>query len=214
MRFAVVAVLLFLSAVGLGYTYSRNSSAPTFITAPVERGNIATLIKASGTVEAVVTVDVSSQLSGRIAKVFVGFNDSVKAGQPIAQLDQEIFTAQVNEAKAALSVARATAQVQRASLERAKVAILNAQTAKRLAGAKSAAISARQDELQRDLQRKLQLVRTGSGTERDLTQTRALHDAGIADLRASVEQIQMKVEAIAIAEAEREMAEANLNNAL
>ena len=214
MRFAVVAVLLCVSVVGLGYTYNQRGPAPTFITAPVERGNIATLIKASGTVEAVVTVDVSSQLSGRIAKVFVGFNDWIKAGQPIAQLDQEIFTAQVNEARAALSVARATAQVQKASLERAKVAILNAQTAKRLAEAQSAAISARQDELERDLQRKLQLVRTGSGTERELTQTRAQHDAGIADLRASIEQIQMKVEAIAIAEAEQEMAEANLNNAL
>src|SRR6516162_3700326 len=214
MRFAIVAVLFCASIVGLGYAFSQGSPAASFITAAVERGNITTVVKASGTVEAVVTVDVSSQLSGRIAKVFVGFNDAVKAGQPIAQLDQEIFTAQVNEARAALSVARASAQVQRASLERAKVAVLNAQTAKRLAEAQSAAISARQDELERDLQRKLQLVRTGSGTERELTQTRAQHDAGIADLRASVEQIQMKVEAIAIAEAEREMAEANLNNAL
>jgi HlyD family secretion protein len=94
MRFAVVAVLL-MSMAGLGYTYNQRGPAPTFITAPIERGNIATLVKASGTVEAVVTVDVSSQLSGRIAKVFVGFNDWVKTGQPIAQLDQEIFTAQV-----------------------------------------------------------------------------------------------------------------------
>src|SRR6516225_9281321 len=121
MRFAIVAVLLCVSVVGLGYTYNQSGPAPTFITAPVERGNIVTLVKASGTVEAVVTVDVSSQLSGRIAKVFVGFNDSVKVDQPIAQLDQESFAAQVNEARAALSVARATAQVQKASLERAKI---------------------------------------------------------------------------------------------
>ena len=45
---------------------------------------------ASGTVEAAVSVDVSSELSGRIADVFVNFNDSVKAGQPIAQIDQAI----------------------------------------------------------------------------------------------------------------------------
>src|SRR6516164_7323179 len=214
MRLAVVAALFCALILGLGYTYSHESSVPTFLTAPVERGSIATLVKASGTVEAVVSVDVSSQLSGRIAEVFVNFNDTVRAGQPIAQIDPEIFSARVNEARAALSVARATAQVQRASLERAKVAVLNAQTAKRLAEAQSAAIKARQDELERDLQRKLQLVRTGSGTERDLTQTQAQRDAGIADLRASVEQIQMKVEAIAIAEAEQEMAEANVNNAL
>ena len=80
MRFAVVAALFCPLILGLGYTYSQQSSAPTFLIAPVERGSIATLVKASGTVEAVVSVDVSSQLSGRIAEVFVSFNDTIKAG--------------------------------------------------------------------------------------------------------------------------------------
>ena len=213
MRFVVVAGLLCALMVGLGYTYGQDSSVPAFLTAVVERGSISTLVKASGTVEAVVSVDVSSQLSGRIAEVFVNFNDSVTAGQPIAQIDQEIFAARVNEARAALRVARATAEVQKAALERAKVAVTNAQTAEKLAEAQSAANKARQDEAERDLVRKLELARTGSGTERDLSQVRALRDAGAADLRASLEQIQMKAEAIAIAEAEERMAEANLDNA-
>ena len=170
-------------------------------------------MKASGTIEAVVSVDVSSQLSGRIAQVFVNFNDTVKAGQPIAQIDPEIFAARVNEAKAALRVARATAEVEKAALERATVAVTNAQTAKKLAEAQSAASKARQDEVERDLLRKRELARTGSGTERDLSQVRALRDAGAADLRGSLEQIRMKEEAIAIAEAEKHMAEANLENA-
>jgi len=213
MRFVVVAGLLCALIVGLGYTYGQESSVPTFLTASVERGSISTLVKASGTVEAVVSVDVSSQLSGRIAEVFVNFNDAIKAGQPIAQIDQEIFAARVNEAKAALRVARATAQVEKAALERATVAVTNAQTAKKLAEAQWAANKARQDEVERDLLRKQELARTGSGTERDLSQVRALRDAGAADLRASLEQIQMKEEAIAIAEAEKHMAEANLENA-
>ena len=213
MRFVVVAGLLCALMVGLGYTYGQESPVPTFLTAAVERGSISTLVKASGTVEAVVSVDVSSQLSGRIAEVFVNFNDTITAGQPIAQIDQEIFAARVNEAGAALRVARATAQVEKAALERAKVAVVNAQTAEKLAQAQSAANKARQDELERDLLRKLELARTGSGTERDLSQVRALRDAGAADLRASLEQIQMKAEAIAIAEAERHMAEVNLENA-
>jgi HlyD family secretion protein len=212
-RFVVVAGLLCALMVGLGYTYGQDSSAPTFLTAPVERANISTLVKASGTVEAVVSVDVSSQLSGRIAEVFVNFNDTVTAGQPIAQIDQEIFAARVNEARAALTVARATAQVERAALERAKVAVANARTAEKLAQDQSAANKARQDEVERDFLRKFALARTGSGTERDLSQARALRDAGAADLRASLEQIQMRAEAIAIAEAERHMAEANLENA-
>ena len=69
----------------------QEDQALTFITAPVERGDNFRAVKAAGPVEAVVTVDVGSQLSGRIADVFVNFNDLVKAGQPIAQLDQEIF---------------------------------------------------------------------------------------------------------------------------
>src|SRR6266849_4476334 len=213
MRFVVVAGVLCPLIVGLGYTYSQETSVPTFLTAAVERGSISTLVKASGSVEAVVSVDVSSQLSGRIAEVFVNFNDAIKAGQPIAQIDQEIFAARVNEAKAALRVARATAQLQKAALQRATVAVTNARTAKKLAEAQSAANKARQDEVERDFRRKLELARTGSGTERDLSQMRALRDAGAADLRASLEQIQMKAEAIAIAEAEKRMAEANLENA-
>src|SRR6516165_5413322 len=123
MRFAVVAALFCTLTLGLGYTYSQQRSAPVFLTASVKRGNVATLVKANGTVEAVVSVDVGSQLSGRIAEVFVGFNDAIKAGQPIAQLDQEIFSARVSEAKAALRVANATTQVEKAALERAKVAV-------------------------------------------------------------------------------------------
>jgi HlyD family secretion protein len=213
MRFAGTAILLSTLAAGLGYTYSQGSSPEAFLTAPVERGSISTLVKASGTVEAVVSVDVSSQLSGRIAEVFVSFNDTVTVGQPIAQIDQEIFAARVNEARAVLKVARATAQVQKAALERAKVAVANAQTAEKLAEEQSAANEARQNEVEREFLRKVTLARTGAGTERDLTQVQALRDAGAADLRASLDQIQMKTEAIAIAEAERLMAEANLENA-
>jgi HlyD family secretion protein len=176
MRFAVVAALFCPLILGLGYTYNQSSSAPTFMTAPVERGSIATLVKASGTVEAVVSVDVSSQLSGRIAQVFVNFNDSVKAGQPIAQIDPEIFAARVNEARAALNVATATAHVQKAAVERAKVAVLNAE---------------------RELQRQLELARTNSGIGRDLDQARA--QRGIADAEqhmaeANLENAQAVVE--------------------
>ena len=213
MRIAATAVLLSTVAAGLGYAYSQGSSPQAFLTAPVERGSISTLVRANGTVEAVASVDVSSQLSGQIAEVFVNFNDSVTAGQPIAQIDQEIFAARVNEARAGLKVARATAQVQKAALERAKVAVANAQTAEKLAADQSAANKARQEEAERDFQRKLALARSGSGTERDFSQARALRDAGAADLRASLEQVQMKTEAIAIAEAEMHMAEANIENA-
>lgn len=197
----------------LVYVFASQDASPTFLTAPVERGHVATVVKANGAVEAVTTVDVSSQLSGRIARVFVSFNDPVTAGQPIALLDQEIYAARVNEADAVLRVARAAASVQGAAIERAKVMAVSARTAKELAEEQSAAIRARQDEVERNFQRKTQLARTGSGSERDLSLARSQRETGAADLRASVAQIRMKTEAIAIAEAEAVMAQANLENA-
>jgi HlyD family secretion protein len=208
------ATLLFGAGMGgLGYAYSGDDSAPTFLTAPVERGAIVSSVRATGTVEAVTSVDVSSQLSGRMADVFVSYNDLVKAGQPIAKLDQEIYVARVNEAKAALKVARATAQVQQATLERAQLAVLNARTAQQLAEAQSEAIQARQDEAERELQRKAQLARRGYVADRELSQARAARDSGAADLHAALDQVTMKEQTIAMAEAELHMAEANLQNA-
>src|SRR5262245_22392561 len=213
MRVLVIAALMSASIVGLGYTYSQDKPPPIFITASVERGTISSVVRATGTVEAVVTVDVSSQLSGRMADVFGNFNDNVKSGQPIAQIDREIYVARVSEAKAALKVAAAMAKVQEAALARAALMIADALTARKLTEAQRAATEAKQDEFDREFLRKIELMRRGAATERELGQVRAQRDAGAADLRASAEQIQMKEEAITIAQAEERMAAANVENA-
>jgi HlyD family secretion protein len=212
-RRAVTTLLLSAIGVGLGYAYNQDSEARPFLTAPIERGTISTLVKATGSVDAEITVDVSSQLSGRMAEVFVNFNDVVKAGQPLAQLDQESFLIAVKEAKAALQVATATARVQEAAVERAKLAIVNARNDESLAEALVASAQAKQDEAQREFERKARLAKTGTVAERDLSQARALRDTGAADLRAASEQVKIKTEAIEIAEADLRMAEANLENA-
>jgi HlyD family secretion protein len=85
----LVAVIFLLCALLAGYISIRPSVGPSFITATVERGVISTAVKATGTIDPVIMVDVSSQLSGRIASVPVNFNDHVKAGQTIAQLDPD-----------------------------------------------------------------------------------------------------------------------------
>jgi HlyD family secretion protein len=207
------AFLFCIAIAGIGYAYIRQNQSDTFITAPVERGAISSTVKATGTVEAVSTVDISSQLSGRIADVFVNFNDTVKAGQPIAILDPEIYAARVSEARALLNVAKATARLQEATIQRAKVVVDNAITSRKVVEAQLAAAQAKQDELERDFQRNLRLSRTGGVSDREFTQSRAQRDAGVADLRGAEEQINMKGQAIAIAEAELAMADANLVNA-
>jgi HlyD family secretion protein len=213
MRRQYLLFLLLSVAVMLGaYVYTRETS-PTFITVPVERGTIATFVKATGSVDAVITVDVSSQLSGRISEVFVNFNDQVKAGQPIARVDPEIFAARVSEAKAILQVAKANTQLQEAALRRAKVAIENASTARKMAELQLASAQSKQDDLERDYQRNLGLTRVNAVSDREFTLSRTQRDAGAINLRAQAEDINMKALAITIAEAEFSMAEANLHNA-
>jgi HlyD family secretion protein len=212
-NFLIAILFVGLIVTGVGYGFSRVHNKDVFITAPVERGTISTFVKATGTVEAVVMVDVSSQLSGRIADVPVNFNDIVKAGQVIARLDPEIYAARVSEAKASLNVAKATVVLQKAAIQRAQVAVQNARTAQKVEEAQLVIQNIKQEELERDYQRNLNLSRTGSVSQRDLTQSRAQRDAGAATLRVLEEQINLKAEAIDIAQAEVTMAEANLVNA-
>lgn len=211
-RFLIPALLLGLVLVSLGYAFSR-VDRNVYLTVPVERGKILAFVKATGTVEAVLTVDVSSQLSGRVADVNVNFNDVVKTGQVVARLDPEIYAARVSEAKAALNVAKATALLQKAAIQRAQAGLENARTAKKIEEAQRSVQQIKQEELERDYERFLNLSRTASVAQRDMTQARAQRDAGAATMRVLQEQIDLKEQAIKIAQAELAMAEANLVNA-
>jgi HlyD family secretion protein len=213
LRIGAVATGLPVLIAGLTFARSDVSPVPRFLTASVERGAISRAVTATGNVEAVLTVDVSSQLSGRIADVFVNFNDTVSAGQPIARLDQEIFRARVTEAAAALNVAKASAELQRAGVDRAIVALSSARIARRMAEAQDDATKATKAEAERELKRKVALSRTGVASERELSIAVAARDTAAANVSAALEQIHMKEEAIAIAAAERQMATASLHNA-
>ena len=118
-----IAGLAVVGIIGLplAYGFTRNSEAELYVTAPIERGIIATHVKATGIVDPVVTVDVNSQLSGRVAAVLVNFNDEVHKDQVIARLDPQVYDARVSEARAVLKVAKASALLQKASLERAMI---------------------------------------------------------------------------------------------
>lgn len=193
--------------------YRPNAATAVYLTAPVERGAIASFINATGRIEATHTVEVSSQLSGAIAEVFVDFNDRVKAGQPIAALDPGIYQAHVNETSAAVKVAEAKVRLQRATVERARLTVQRTATDRQLAVDQAQGAQAKAGESEREMQRKLQLARAGNAPERDLTQARAARDSAAAELRAAQDQVALKTQMAAIAEAEVHMAEADLANA-
>jgi HlyD family secretion protein len=100
---AVVAAVL----TGVGYWFWSSSGVPvtTYKTVPVDRGPISAVVTATGTVNPVITVQVGSQVSGIITKLFVDFNSVVKAGQVVALIDPEPFKAKVDQARANLKTA-------------------------------------------------------------------------------------------------------------
>jgi HlyD family secretion protein len=97
-------------------------------TAELSTGSVERSISATGSVEALVTVDVSSQLSGQMAKVNVDFNSPVKQDETLAELDPRTFAAKVASAEANLSIAKTTVAVQEATIAKAKALLEQAES--------------------------------------------------------------------------------------
>lgn len=93
----------------------------------IERGAITSVVSASGTLSAVTTVAVGSQISGQIKELFVDFNSPVQKGQLLARIDPETFDLKVKQAQADLEAARSALSNQQASLLVAKSQALRAQ---------------------------------------------------------------------------------------
>jgi HlyD family secretion protein len=118
MKRLVVAVLL-LGVIGLsaGAYYSRqDDEAAALRTAAVSRGAIVDAVATTGTLEAVTTVQVGTQVSGTISSLGADFNSTVRKGQVIAKLDPSLFEAQVAQAQANLAKAEADVEGQSVNL--------------------------------------------------------------------------------------------------
>lgn len=121
-----LAGLSLLAVVGF-YFWGDQSSAPQYMTAKVERGNLRNTVTATGTLQAVTTVQVGSQASGTISALDADFNSVVKQGQVIAQLDPSVSKAQVDQARANLQQARAGLQQAVASVAGSRAGVSDAQ---------------------------------------------------------------------------------------
>ena len=98
------------------YSSSRRSQAvPAIATAPVSRGDVVETVDAIGTLQAVTTVQVGTQVSGTIKALHADFNTRVRRGQVVAELEPSLFGTQVEQARASLT--RAEADVRRAEVQ-------------------------------------------------------------------------------------------------
>ncbi len=118
--FRISAVAAVVVAALLGAGLFSHGESPAYASALVERGDIVKTITATGKTQAVVTVQVGSQVSGRIAALYADYNDRVKKGEIIAKLDPALFKAQLDQARGNLANAQA-------KLQTAENAVVNAQ---------------------------------------------------------------------------------------
>src|ERR1041384_4578113 len=96
----------------------RKSGTESYQTATVTRSPITQAVTATGTLNPVVNVQLGSQVSGNISKLFVDFNSQVKAGQVVAQIDPSLFQAAVTQAEGDLASAQAALDLARVNAKR------------------------------------------------------------------------------------------------
>src|SRR5262245_44493933 len=129
MKRAIIGLLI-VGAVGAGAgaIYIRRGGPEVQIqTSPITRGDIVDTVGATGTLQAVKTVQVGSQVSGNIQWLGADFNTIVKKGQVIARLDPSLFEAQLQQTNANLNQSRANLTKAQSELERTKVQLTDAQ---------------------------------------------------------------------------------------
>lgn len=233
----IIGTVIGLAIVGAAGWFlwgKREAAAEEYLTAKIERGDLRNSVFATGTLQAVTTVQVGSQVSGTIASMSADFNTKVRKGQIVAQLDPSILQAQVASQRANLEQARASAIDAQARLLAAKANVQNQQAGVSSANANLLALKAQLDDTASLLKRQEALAASGLVPERDLETARANYKAadarykqalaqveqarsselssstaGLAQAEAQIKQTQAQVKQ---AEASLRLAEVNLSN--
>ena len=119
----LVGLVLILGTAGFGgwyYLQQGDNGPPEYQTVTVSRGPLAQVVTANGQLNPVVKVQVGSQISGTIDKLFADFNSKVKEGQVIAQIDAATYDAAVQNAEADLAKAQSALELAEVNFARAK----------------------------------------------------------------------------------------------
>ena len=185
--------LLIVGAIGAGagaYYIRRGGPEIQVNTAPITRGDIIDSVGATGTLQAVTTVQVGSQVSGNIQWLGADFNSIVKKGQVIARLDPSLFDAQLQQARANLSQTRANLTKAQSDLERAKVQLIDAQ--QKYSRAKE--LAAKSLLPQSDLDAAKIAVDSAQATLASQQATVAQTQAAVSQSQASVNQNQVNLD--------------------
>jgi HlyD family secretion protein len=181
-------VLLGGATRGYYFYYRERQLPPRYLTSPVEQGRIATTVNATGTVNALVSVQVGSQVSGTIQKLLVDFNSPVQEDQVIAQIDPAPFEAKVSQARANLANNEALVQVSRATVDNNRAAIETAQANLESARATVEKSRVTLADAHRTLERNKELVRRALISQSELDTAQTAYDTAVSQLKLSEAQ--------------------------
>ncbi len=213
-RILLIVIILFASSGLAGWAYLRSRDHLSYRTVAVERGDIEATVSATGTLNAVVTVDVGSQVSGNIKQIFVDFNSKVRKGQLIAQIDPQIFEARVKQAEDVLNASRAAVLNMRASLDKANAGVASAEAA--IDNAKSTVgeskLTVADDKAK--LERAQELFRDGLLATQDRDSAQITYDSSLEALKAARTQVVSAQDSLRAAQASRAAAQTQLDQAI
>ena len=182
--------LVMLGAVGVvcatvgTWAVLRGAGDVQYRTAPAERGDISYNVSASGSLNAVVTVQVGSQVSGNILALYADFNTRVTNGQVVARIDPQIFQARVDQANANLNAARSAVANAQAATQKSHAEVAGAVASVGDARANIMKAKSAVQLAQVDLERKRALVSQGILARQDLDTSQSAYDAAVASLEA------------------------------
>ncbi|OKO85573.1 hemolysin secretion protein D [Bradyrhizobium sp. AS23.2] len=189
------------------------SDTPVFRYASIQRGSIEQTVTVTGALQPVKTIEVGSQLSGQLARVYVDFNDTVSKDQPLALIDPRSFAAKVDEAKAALEVANSLVDIERAKLDRARIDLQNAKGSRAVLAAKLESAQAVKSSAQKTLQRKLALQSQNVVATSTVDDAQTEFTARLAQEREAEVMVSLNSYSVDGAQADVRRIEAELNQA-
>ncbi|MGF7175692.1 HlyD family secretion protein [Azospirillum doebereinerae] len=180
---------------------ARAEPPPAYRLARLEQGPLVSAITATGTMSALVTVEVSSQLSGQIAELHADFNSRVTKGQVLARLNGDQLAARLAQATADLDSAAASVTQQQAQLDKARADVANAKASVANARAQLVQADLAQRDAERDLGRRRDLRGRGVVAAADLEKTETAARSAQSQAVAARAQIQQAEAGVASAEA-------------
>jgi len=116
----IAVVVLIIGGIAFFLLPNKKSATITLSTEKVEKGNISMAVTATGTIEPITLVEVGTQVSGVISKIYVDYNSEVKAGQILAELDKRLLVSELESATASLQSRQAEYDFQKQNYDRKK----------------------------------------------------------------------------------------------